>query len=773
MKRLLILIILTLMTTIVTEAQERLSDDGFTVVDDEMGSRFNSHTKNDTTKNKKIPKGMFVWKVDDRFGERQLVDRDTLQHLFMNSFQTTGRYMQYNTTGNLGSPRDNRIFADRKQNSNFIFANAYDFILQPISEHRFTNTLSPITNLGYASCGDKIDGEDFLQVKFAVNANKRFGAGMRFDYFYGRGIYQNQSTALFNWTFWQSYLGKRYQNHFIFSVHHLKFTENGGIENDEYITHPESFNDKFMPSEIPTVLHDNYNQFDGSHAFLTHRYNVGFYKKVPMTPEEIEARKFAIEAEKEQLDKERQAKEDKNNSSYSKSTGSQAFGGRPSDAKIAGDLPLDSITGKIDNQRIAVNDTTIVDSLVETMTVQKEDTSWLKEEYVPVTSFIHTVKYDNYRRVYRGNFSPKDFYLSQYNTIDALESKNIYDETKHFSLRNTFAVAMLEGFNKWAKSGLKVFAAHELDHYELPDSVARMQSYNESTVFIGGQIIKTQGRIFHYNATAELGTIGKKIGDLKLDVDGEVNIPLFGDTTSIKVNGFFHRELPSFIYRNYHSMHFWWDETLSSQMHTHLEGKLNIQNTNTTLRAAYDNIQNYTYFGVSYNRNPETFAVTGYQVSPRQSSRNISLVTLEAYQDLKWGILNWENRITFQKCSEQTILPVPMLNVWTNLYLDFKIARVLSVHFGAEATYFTEYEAPEYTAQLSSFAVQENADVRKKIGNYPFVNVYANFVLKGCRFYAMMTHVNAGNGNRNYFTTPHHPMNDRVFHIGLSWNFYN
>lgn len=774
MKKYLSLIVLLFFTTIVTEAQERFGDDGFTMVDGQEGGRFNTHAKKDSTAHKEIPKGIFEWIVDSRFGDRTMVDRDTLQHLYMNSYLTTGKYGQYNTTGNLGAPRINRIFTDNKPLSNFIFANPFDFVLKRWDEIRFTNTLSPITTINYASCGDKIDGEDFLQVKFAVNASKRLGFGMLFDYFYGRGYYANQSSSLFNWKFWESYIGERYQNHFVFSTHHLKNTENGGITNDEYITHPESFNDKFQASEIPTVLNNNYNQLDGKHIFLTHRYNVGFYKKVPMTDAEIEARKFAIKSEQERLEKERQAKEQNNNESKDVKSAGRQFGGRPSDAKVVGDLLVDSITGKIDSKRIAVNDSIIADSLLANTEQNLQDTAWVKDEYVPVTSFFHTLKFDTYKRIYHGNFTPQDFYATSFETIDALEHDNIYDRTNHLYMHNTVGVSLLEGFNKWAKSGLKVFAAHQYEHYELPDTVAAHKSYNQSTVYLGGQLLKTQGRTLHYDASAEFGAVGANFGEFMIDFNGDVNIPLFGDTTSVILNGYFHELHPDFLMEKYHSEHFWWDiDDMKSILRTHLEGSINVKKTKTTLRLAYDNIENYTYFGLSYNKAPNTGNVTNYQITPRQTSENISLITAELYQDFRLGILNWENRITFQKSSNEIIVPVPKLNLWSNLYIDFKIAKVLSCHLGGEMTYFTEYNAPEYSGQLSTFAIQENENVRTSIGNYPFVSVYANFVLKGCRFYAMMTHVNAGNGNRRYFTTPHFPMNERVFRIGLSWNVFN
>ena len=301
MKRIPLFIILAIFTSVFANAQSfnSISEDGFGLNEDETSTFSNRNRKDSTKVEKVIPKGMHVWVVDPLFGDRTAVDRDTVQHLFMNSIFTEGQYGQYNTTGNLGAPRQNRIFIDRKAFSDFQMENAYDYFLTPIDELRFTNTLSPITNLNFNSCGDKINGEDHLNVKFAANAGKRIGFGMKFNYVYGLGYYSNQSNALFDWTFWGSYLGDRYQAHLAFTTDHMKMTENGGITNDDYITHPELFTDNYISSEIPVNLNKNWNRIDALHGFLTHRYSVGFYKKVPMTAEEIEARKFAMKAEQE------------------------------------------------------------------------------------------------------------------------------------------------------------------------------------------------------------------------------------------------------------------------------------------------------------------------------------------------------------------------------------------------------------------------------------------------------------------------------------------
>lgn len=67
-------------------------------------------------------------------------------------------------------------------------------------------------------------------------------------------------------------------------------TENGGITDDDYIKHPEIFEETFSENEIPTVLEKNWNRNDNQHIFLSHRYSLGFKRKVKMTEEEIKAK---------------------------------------------------------------------------------------------------------------------------------------------------------------------------------------------------------------------------------------------------------------------------------------------------------------------------------------------------------------------------------------------------------------------------------------------------------------------------------------------------
>ena len=760
--------ILTLLFFIFPSISFAQFDDNYNQIDAEgnMTSR-NKTNRKDTLKNEKeIPEGIKVWTIDSRFGDRKPAIPDTLSHMFMNTVFTTGLRGEYNTTGNLGAPRINRIFTDRQNEGQFIFTQPFDFFITPIGQFHFTNTLSPFTNITYNTAGNRLNGEDHLTTKFGVNAGKKLGVGFKFDYLYGRGYYQDQSTAHFNYTMYGSYIGDHYQAHLLLSTNHQKVTENGGITNDNYIIHPESYSDKYTTSEIPTVLSQNWNRNDNQHIFFTHRYNLGFSRKVPMTADEIKAKKFAMASKKENESSIQEKETSRNNKK------DEPIEGRPDNAKIMGTEPDGQ---KKTNDRLALDKHT-ADSLLSIESKKQADSMWMKREFVPVTSFIHTIQFDNYRRIYQAYNTPSNYYANNYNVQEYLSGDSIYDKTRYYSLKNTFALSLLEGFNKWAKAGLKAFITSDLRHFTLPNATG-IDSYNEHNFSIGAQLSKTQGKLLHYDAIAETWLTGSDAGQMKLDVNADLNFKLFGDTLTLSANGFLYRLNPTFYYRHFHSRHAWWDnDNLSKIIHSRIQGILNYQKTRTTLRVEIDEIKNYTYFASSYNTVNDNRV--NHAIIVKQNNGLIHLLTASISQDFTFGPINWENMITYQNSSNKTILPVPALNIYSNLYLRFKIAHVLRCDFGADVRYFTKYYAPDYVPILGQYAIQTNTDTngndnRIEIGNYPVANVYANFHLKHTRFFIMLSHFNAGTGRKNYFFTPHYPLNQSILRFGLSWNFFN
>ena len=651
-----------------------------------------------------IPIGLYQWKVTRRLGNIVPIPVDTLHAGFQNTNDPAGPTGQYNYLGNLGSPRMSRIFFDRKEESQFFFTDPYDqSVLRP-EDVTFTNTFSPYTNLTYYKSFQNRNSEERFKSYFAINANKRLGFGFYIDYLYGRGMYNNQSTAFFNGGLFASYRGDKYDMHFIFNNDNLKMRENGGIADDRYITDPLGMAEgkkQYQSTDIPTVLNKVWNHNTSYHAFLTHRYNLGFYK-----------------------DKEK----------------------------------TDSLAS--DNLSIA------------------NDSIEAEREFVPVTSFIHTLELDFNGRKYitQDDAQNRQYFEHTYFGNDSI------DQNRRTSLRNTFGISLREGFNKYAKAGLTAFLTHEYRDFTLPDSTdvpdqRIIKHYKENVVYVGGELLKEQGKLLHYKVLGEYAVAGEDAGQFRLEGNGDLNINLLGDSVRLDVNAYIKNLNPVFYYRNFHSKHYWWDNSdLSKIMRTRVEGKLNFNRLGTTLRAGVENIKNYTYLANTSvpvtNSNGEIISFKN-NAAVRQHSGNIQVFTAMLQQKLKLGIFHLDGEVAYQKSSEQSILPLPELSAYGNLYLHAGLVKnVLKVSLGADVRYFTKYNAPDYSPVIGQFYLQ-NPENTVAIGGCPMVNVYANLHWKRTRIFVMMYNVNQNSGNSRYFLAPHYPISPRILKLGISWNFFD
>ena len=639
-----------------------------------------------------VPVGLSSWTIDERFGNRIQVPVDTLQFGFQNSNDNGGPTGHFTHLGNLGSPRISHVFFERKETTQEFFTDPYSFSYDTPGTVKYTNTKSPFTNLTYYKLGSSRRAEEQFKAYFAVNVNKRLGFGFDIDYIYGRGQFQNQSTAQFNGNLFTYYHGDKYEMHFNFINNNYKVTENGGISDDRYITHPLEMADGkrvYKSYEIQTNLQDIWNKNTGYHAFLSHRYNLGFYK-----------------------------------------------------------------------DESSENDTIV------------------KEVFVPVTSFIHTVKVDMNTRRYisQNDKQNREYFQNNYLGNDST------DMTKYMSVKNTVGISLREGFNKWAKAGLTAFVSFEHRRFSMTDSINGtpgqfMRDYKENTLSVGGQLIKSQGKTIHYDVLGEIAVLGEDIGQFNIEGKGDLNFRLFNDTVRLDANAYIKNIKPTFYYRHFHSKHYWWDNDLSMITRTKLEGKLSIDRWRTQLQAGVENITNYTYLdntSVGYTSSNDT-GTKAYKndVAVRQNAGNIQVFSAKLRQDFKLGILHLDNEVVYQKSSNSTILPLPDLVLYHNLYIRAGLAKkVLTVELGADVRYFTQYYAPDYAPAIGQFYLQ-NPETRYKLGGYPLVNGYLNIHLKRTRIFVMMYNLVQGTGERSYIFAPHYPLNPRAFKFGISWNFFD
>lgn len=629
-----------------------------------------------------VPVDVKAWTIDQTFGNRTTTFVDTLQHQFQNANLSEGINGHFCHLGNLGSPRINRIFLERQDDDEFIFLRTFDQFYVPTDQFRFYNTKSPYLNAVYNTCGSKTTGDEHIKVIYTQNAGKRINIGGLFDYMYGQGYYNSQSTSYMGANAWASYIGDKYDFHFYYTHNYMKLAENGGITDENYILHPENMRRTYDSDDIPVWLSSTWSKQEHDVIHFNHRYNIGYYRT-------------------------------------------------------------------------------------------EGDSTNLKEVFVPVSSIFHTFSLRYLRRGYIAYNTPDN-----YHTYDFIPSDSTNDRTKNFIMRNTVGLSLREGFNKYAAAGINAYIAFENMSFEQPDSlsssltpgkVSRLinNKVSENNIAVGGQLIRTQGTMIHYDVNGEFTVVGERLGDFKITGRGELNLPIMGDTAQVVLNALIQNKKPSYYLRHYHSRHAWWNNDFDKEWRMRIQGQVSYPKTRTNLTIGMENIKNYCYF-----ENTGTATAEGFSnnVTPRQSSGNVQVISANLNQNFKFGILHIDNDITYQKSTKSDLIPLPTLSLYSNLYIEFKIAKVLNCELGGDLKYFTEYEAPDYSPVVSQFMLQ-NANNKKKVGKYPLISVYANFDLKRTRFYVQYYHVNQSDGR--YLWLPGYPMNPGGLHFGISWNFYD
>ena len=702
---------------------------------DRYGNQVDPSTQPDSldtgTDVQSIPPKLYMWQLSETLGNRTIVPADTLALNFQNTNLVGGMTGEYNFLGNLGSPRLSRIFFNRQDDEPTLFMAPYSsFFVRP-DQVFFTNSNVPYTNLTYYKAGNKINGEERFKSYFSVNVNKRLAFGFNFDYLYGRGYYANQSTSHFNAGLFGSYIGERYQIQAVYNNFFMKMNENGGIANDGYITRPDTMAEgkkEYSSTTIPVKMEQTSNRNKDFYVYLTQRYRLGFKRRV--------------------LKEEAQNNSVQQRFSPAAPTTSIASSIAPADSLATDSLATDSLPAN----NLAMGDNLSLDSLNSNHALP-EDTNFV-EEFVPVTSFIHTFKIERARHKYQSVSTPDE--NAYYNKQGVSR-----DSTTAFSVKNVFGIALLEGFNRYAKAGLTGYISHKFSRYDLmnADSMT-VDRFTEQEIYVGGELAKRQGKTLHYSIDGEVGIMDKAMGQFRVNGNMDLNFRLWKDTVNLIIRGFVKNTLPSFYMRHYHSnLHVWDNDNMEKEFRTRVEGELNIDRWGTNLRAGVENVKNYTYLN--------------QKAVPEQNSGNIQILSATLKQNFRAGIFHLDNEVTWQKSSNETVLPLPQISVYSNLYLLTKLAKkVLTVQLGADVRYFTKYNASAYTPSIQQFHLQPEND-QVEIGGYPIVNVYANLHLKRTRLFAMYSHVNQGMGTRNSFLVPHYPINPSLLRIGVSWNFYD
>ena len=415
--------------------------------------------------------------------------------------------------------------------------------------------------------------------------------------------------------------------------------------------------------------------------------------------------------------------------------------------------------------------------VVENGKRMKKDT--VKINYVPVTTFAHTFETTNSNRRYVEKEAQQGFYSNYYRNPNTTN-----DSTDVLTIRNTLSVTFEEEFNRILKFGATVYAINECQRFLNTDGyhpedyestepfaspyqnvVLDMQPTDRysyqwlNNTLVGGALYKNRGKWVHYGFDGDVCVLGYKLGEFNVNghIDGDFRIGK--DTMYISAKAFVRNETPSYYYYRFRSNHYQWDNEFKKTYRFYVGGEIAYptQWVKPKVNVGFENLTRYIYFGSDG--------------LPQQHDGNIQVLSADVQCDITTPWVNLENHVVYQHTSSE-YMPLPTVTLYHNLYYHGTWFRALDAQIGVDMRYFTSYYAPVLNPATAQFCVQNET----KVGNYPILNVYANFYVRSLhlRFFAHYTHFNHlfMKSNHNYFAMPNYPMNPDVFRAGLAWHFY-
>lgn len=402
-------------------------------------------------------------------------------------------------------------------------------------------------------------------------------------------------------------------------------------------------------------------------------------------------------------------------------------------------------------------------------------------EFVPALNLVHQFKFEIDIKQHDDNKAVSSYYDTAY-----IHSSSTLDSVRSRRVSNRVGLYLDERINRFGKFGAGAYIQMDneyvantpwisvedtslqkgyseliadnskvaLDSSRL-DFIHAYDGYSYTNVALGGSIFKRHGTHFFFDALGEIYLSGYNAGDWQLKGEMRQAFPGMGDW-NLTARANFQRKTPDYFLQHYYSNNFWWDNNFDATFTQQIGGTLSIPTLNFDVSLDIDNMQNKVYFNVD--------------ALPSQYTSNLAVLAIRLEKDFEIGKhLVWENDLVYQTTSAEEVLPLPTFTAYSNFYFKHILAKVLHFHIGVDCRFYTEYYAPGYMPATGRFYNQRDV----QIGNYPLMNVYADFFLRRMRFFVMGQHINMGWPSMNYFSAPHYAFNHRMFKFGLQWTFYD
>lgn len=376
--------------------------------------------------------------------------------------------------------------------------------------------------------------------------------------------------------------------------------------------------------------------------------------------------------------------------------------------------------------------------------------------------FGHIGEYSTYSKAYSDVISASDNVgRAFYNDKFYINPTTSYDSLRVMQLENKAFFRLQPWSNDAIVSNIDGGVGYQY---------LQIYSFNPATFLTGNKDVKQNNlyayggargqfrKYFAWDAFGKYQFAGYYINDFEINANARFSFYPFKDKNEgISLTARFSttRKRPDYYSNNLYTNHYIWENNFDKVAKTKIEGELSIPKWKLSAFFGYSIINNNLYY--------DTLGVI------RQSPDLINVISAYLQKDFKFWYFHLDNQVLFQISSNQDVLPLPMLSLHLRYYFECVLVKnALTMQIGADATYNTAYYAPAYNPATGAFQTQN----LEKVGNCPYIDVFANFQWKRACIFLKFTNANQGWPTSDYFSAYHYIKPKRAFKVGIYWPFY-
>lgn len=379
------------------------------------------------------------------------------------------------------------------------------------------------------------------------------------------------------------------------------------------------------------------------------------------------------------------------------------------------------------------------------------------------TAYIgHSLVYNTYSKEYTDKISlidrnARDFYFNQFNFNQTASHEKLYAgslDNKIFIKLQPFAPdAIVSKIN--GGIGYQMLKTKNTVFLNDSSSIYGRNVQNNFYVYAGvnGQFRK----YLHWEADADYYLAGYKMMDF--DINGKITFSAYPLEQGIHLTGKFSTSLKEphpFEQTLLTNHHHWENNNFKKVSETRIEGNFTIPKWKLEAFFGYALTGNMIYY--------DTLSVVR-----QHSEKPVNVISAYLRKDFKIWWFHLDNKILFQKSSNEEVLPLPMLSLNLRYYLQFPVVKdVMEMQIGLNGLMHTAYYAPAYSPDLGQFYNQ----TREKIGGVPYFDAFVNVQWKRACVFIKVTNVFKGWPASDYFSAYHYIRPGREFKLGIFWPFY-